>query len=262
LVTIEHKDSGRLAILTLQRPDQRNALNRELVSRLTELISGYAEDNVCRVIILTGSGNTFSAGADLKALEDMQSATFNENREDSKALARLFSTIRRSPKPVIARVNGHAIAGGLGLVTSCDFSICVEEARLGFTEVRIGMVPAIVMVLLKRRLGDLALRNLLLRGHLVSAAEAEDIGLINMAVSSTLLDEKVFELARELASLTSPHAVSATKRMMAEMEEMNWTEALDYAVTENARARETADCRAGISAFLDKTDPPWKISKD
>jgi len=262
LVSIETKDSGRLAILTIARPDKRNALNRELVSRLTKLISGLAADPACRVIILTGTGNTFSAGADLKALEQMQSASFEENLEDSDALASLFSEIRHCPKPVIARVNGHAIAGGLGLVTACDFAICVDEAKLGFTEVRIGMVPAIVMVLLKRRLGDLALRNLFLRGHLISASEAEEVGLISEVVSSTSLDERVFELAREIAGTTSPLAVAATKRILAEMDEMTWTDALEYAISENARARETEDCHAGIAAFLEKKDPPWTIRED
>ncbi len=259
MVNIETTDSGRLVLLTLARPDNRNALNRKMVIRLTELISAHGVDPVCRVIILTGTGNTFSAGADLKALQQMQSASFEENREDSDTLARLFSAIRDCPKPVIARVNGHAIAGGLGLVTACDFAFCARNARLGFPEVRIGMVPAIVMVLLKRRLRDLEIRNLLLRGHLISAPEAEKAGLVNEVVSSAALDERVFELAREIAGSTSPEAIAATKRMLSEMDEMAWTAALDYAITENARARETNDCRAGVSAFLEKTDPPWKI---
>lgn len=246
-----------ITVVTIARPEKRNALNRELVSRLTDVFSGFSDDSECRVVVLTGTGSTFSAGADLKALEEMQSASFEENTADSAALAELFSSIRNCPKPVIARVNGHAIAGGMGLVTACDFSICDEGAKLGFTEVRIGMVPALVMVLLKRRLGDLQLRNLFLRGHLIDAREAFRIGLVNECVATDLLDSRVDKLAAEIAERTSPQAVASTKRMLVEMDEMAWSEALSYAVTENARARETSDCRAGIAAFLAKQDPPW-----
>lgn len=248
----------RVARITLNRPDRRNAINRNVVEGLTHALDEAEADDRVRVMVLTGAGDVFSAGADLEELKVMESATDTENLADSERLARLFERIYRTPKPVIARVNGHAIAGGCGLAAVCDFSIVADHARLGFTEVRIGFVPAIVSVFVLRKVGEAAARDLLLRGRLLTAAEAAEIGLVTRAVSGSALDQAVDELAAELARETSATAVALTKKVLAEVRDLPLSEALSNAARVNAFARTTKDCRTGIAAFLSKTAPPWK----
>lgn len=250
--------AGPVATLTLDRPAKRNALNRSLVDALRDALADLAADDAIRVLVLTGAGDVFSAGADLAALRALQDATPLENRDDSAELAALFADIYRHPKPVIAKVNGHAIAGGCGLAAVCDWAVAAAPAKLGFTEVRIGFVPAIVSVFVTRKLGEAAARDLLLRGRLIAAPEAAKQGLITRAVPPEALDDTVDEIAREIARETSASAVQLTKQLLADVQGMGGQEALDHAVTVNAFARGTADCRAGIAAFLDKEDPPWR----
>lgn len=257
-VTLERQ--GLVARITMNRPDRRNALNGEMVDGLIHAFEAVHDDRSIRVVILTGAGNTFSAGADLDALRTMQSATPLDNAEDSRRLAHLFDTIHRFPKPVIARVHGHAIAGGCGLAAACDVAIAAEGVRLGFTEVRIGFVPAIVMVFLQRRVGEANLRRLLLTGSLIGPEEAVRVGLIAETVGASELDSRIDNLTAEVAHETSASAVQLTKQMLAAVPGMGYQESLEYAVQMNAFARGTDDCRAGIQAFLDKTDPPWKVS--
>jgi methylglutaconyl-CoA hydratase len=250
--------AGPVLTLTLDRPDRRNALSAALVAALTDALAGAAADDAVRVVVLTGAGGAFSAGADLAALQALQSASAEANLADSEALARLFDAVYRHPKPVVAKVNGHALAGGCGLVAVCDFSVVAEGAKLGFTETRIGFVPALVAVFVLRKLGEAAARDLLLRGRLVEAGEAARIGLVTRAVPAERLDAEVDALARELATETSASALALTKRLLADVPGMGLAEALSYAARLNALARATDDCRAGVAAFLSKTPPPWK----
>ena len=253
---------GPVLTLTLNRPDKRNALSAELVGALKEALDEAAGDEGVRVIVLTGAGKVFSAGADLAALEALQTASPMENLADSRHLASLFETIYRHPKPVIAHVNGHAIAGGCGLAAVCDLALVADRAKLGFTEVRIGFVPAIVSVFVLRKLGEAAARDLMLRGHLISAQEAVAAGLVTRVVPADELAAAVEALATEMATETSGTAVQLTKQLLADVPGMGFREALDYAVQLNAVARGTDDCKAGIAAFLGKSDPPWKVTDD
>ena len=255
---LEYTVHNRVATITLNRPDKRNALNHDLVQALKEKLDQLGRDEAMRVIVLTGAGSSFSAGADLEALRALQTAEPLENVADSEHLAGLFEQIYLHPKPIIAKVNGHAIAGGCGLAAVCDFAIVAEHAKLGFTEVRIGFVPAIVMVFVLRKLGEAAARDLLLRGGLIPAKAAAEMGLVTRAVPSEDLDTVVADLAHELATETSASAVALTKGMMARVTGMGLGEALALATQLNAFARSTPDCQAGIAAFLDKTPPPWK----
>lgn len=254
---IDYETSGGVATITLDRPEKRNALNHALVGEIRQALERARLDDTVRVVVLTGAGNTFSAGADLAALEALQTASVTENLEDSEHLAALFEQIYLHPKPVIARVNGPAIAGGCGLAAVCDFSIVADHAKLGFTEVRIGFVPAIVMVFTLRKLGEAAARDLLLTGRLVTAREAAAVGLVTRAVPAADLDAEVGALADELRVRTSGTAVALTKKMLAQVPGMGLKEALAYATQMNALARGTDDCKAGIAAFLEKADPPW-----
>ncbi|MEM1042907.1 MAG: enoyl-CoA hydratase-related protein [Bacteroidota bacterium] len=259
LVLRDH--DGPVLTLTLNRPDKRNALSAALVGALGDALAEAAADDAVRVVVLTGAGKVFSAGADLAALEALQTASPMDNLADSQHLAGLFEAIYRHPKPVMAKVNGHAIAGGCGLAAVCDFALVSERAKLGFTEVRIGFVPAIVSVFVLRKLGEAAARDLMLRGHLVTAAEAAAAGLVTRAVAADDLDEAAGTLAHELASQTSGTAVALTKQLLADVPGMGLAEALGHAAKLNALARGTDDCKAGIAAFLGKTDPPWRVAK-
>jgi len=254
--------SGPVLTLTLNRPEVRNALSAELVDVLTVALDEAGGDDSVRVVVLTGTGRAFSAGADLSALQALQSASAEANLADSERLARLFETIYTLPKPVVAKVQGHAIAGGCGLAAVCDVSLVADGVKLGFTETRIGFVPAIVSVFVVRKLGEAAARDLLLRGHLIDADEAERIGLVTRAVPPDELDEATDALCHELATETSASAVALTKRLLADVATMGLSEGLSYAARLNALARATDDCRAGVEAFLSKTDPPWKAAAE
>ncbi|PSQ70955.1 MAG: methylglutaconyl-CoA hydratase [Bacteroidetes bacterium QH_9_67_14] len=213
---LRRQTRGPTATLTLDRPDKRNALNAALVGDLKDALAETAEDDDVRTVVLTGAGSAFSAGADLASLEALQEASPEENLADSEHLAALFEQIYRHPKPVIAKINGHAIGGGAGLAAVCDFSLIAEEARVGFTEVKIGFVPAIVMVFVRRKLGETAARDLLLRGRLLSGTEAAEVGLVTRAMPEGRLDARAEELADEVATETSPAAVRLTKEALAQ----------------------------------------------
>ena len=259
---VETATDAQVRTLRLNRPDKRNALNADLVTALKDALTAAEAAEEVRVVVLTGNGSAFSAGADLASLKSLRTASPLENEQDSRHLAELFRQIYQHPKPIIAQVNGHAIGGGCGLAAVCDFSFVANDARLGFSEVRIGFVPAIVMVFVRRKLGEAAARDLLLRGRLVTAAQASEVGLVSRAVDGQRLEVEVQELARELATETSGSAVALTKRMMAQLPGMGFEEAMDYAVQMNAFARGTDDCQAGIDAFLNDEDPPWKTGEE
>ena len=251
---VQTTTDGPVHTIRLNRPDKRNALNADLVTALKSALDEAEDAEDLRVVVLTGAGSAFSAGADLSSLRAMRDAGPMENQRDSRHLAELFRQIYQHPMPVIAKANGHAIGGGCGLAAVCDFAYAAEGAKLGFTEVRIGFVPAIVMVFLRRKVGEARARDLLLRGRLVDATTAADLGLVTRAVPEGALED----LARELARDTSGSAVALTKQMLAQVPGMGLDEALDYAVQMNAFARGTDDCQAGIDAFLNDQDPPWK----
>ena len=254
---LQSSRDGAVLTLTLDRPERRNALDAALVGALRDALAEAETDAALRVIVLTGTGRAFSAGADLAALEALQSASAEANLADSEHLAGLFEAIVRHPLPLVAKVNGHAIAGGCGLAAACDFALVADGAKLGFTETRIGFVPAIVAVLVRRKLGDAALRDLLLTGRLIGAEEAAALGLVTGAVEADRLDDEVDALCRSLSTGTSRTAVALTKRLLADVHGMGLAEGLSYATRLNALARATDDCKAGVAAFLGKTDPPW-----
>ena len=182
-VNVERKDS--LGIIILNRPEKRNALNAAFVSELIGVFDELEKDEQVKIIILRANGEVFSAGADLKYLQELQQNTFEENVEDSRLLASLFLKIYQLRKVVIAEVQGHAIAGGCGLISVCDFVFTVDEAKFGYTEVKIGFVPAIVMVFLLRKLGETHVKELLLSGYLITAQKAREFGLINKIIDNS-----------------------------------------------------------------------------
>jgi len=246
---------GPLALITLNRPDKRNAISYELID---ELLRALAEigDSPAQIVILTGSGKAFCSGMDLDNLRSITARTPEENYADSAAMARLFRTLYEFPKVTIAAVNGPAIAGGCGLATLCDFTLASAEAKFGYTEVRIGFIPAIVSTFLLRQIGEKQARDLLLTGRIIDADEAFRLGLANEIVAPDKLMGRAHELAAALMQ-NSPASLVATKRLLRRFSEDELTREIDLAVDANARIRTTDDFREGVSSFLEKRKPQW-----
>lgn len=243
--------------ITLNRPEKRNALSYEMVSELKKAFTSCFNDPSSRVIILKAEGIAFCAGADLAYLQQLQKNTFEENLEDSRHLGLLFELIYGGPKPVIAQIQGHAIAGGTGLASICDFSISVPEAKFGYTEVRIGFIPALVSVFLINKIGEGKARELLLSGRLIEAQAANDYGIINKVVGPEELESETLTLAESLRDKCSGNSISETKKLIQSLIGKSMAEGLDLAANMNAKTRESDDCKKGIQAFLDKEKPKW-----
>jgi methylglutaconyl-CoA hydratase len=250
--------ADRRARITLNRPEKRNALDDILVRELTSAFVSAGKDPNVKVILLAGAGAAFCAGADLEYLQRVSKFDLEENRSDSQHLANLFRVIHEIRKPVIALVNGPALAGGCGLATCCDFIIAsAENAQFGYTEVRIGFIPAVVMIFLVKRVGEGKARELVLRGNILNAAEAKELGLINIVVPANELDSHASALAQELIDQNSAIGMGLCKEMLSKLPGMNLPDALDFAANMNAAARMTPDCKLGISSFLKKEKPQW-----
>jgi len=247
-------DSG-IATITLNRPDRRNAISFELIDDLLRALQ-EVEASDARVLIVTGAGKAFSSGMDLDNLKTLIGRSPKENLKDSETMVRLFRALYEFPKVTIAAVNGAAIAGGTGLALLCDFTLAVPEAKFGYTEVRIGFVPAIVSTFLLRQVGEKQARDLLLTGRIIGAEEAARMGLINEIVAP----ENLMMRARELAALlmeNSPTSLRATKKLLNDHARAELDSRIEAAVRENAAIRTTPDFREGIAAFLEKRKPVW-----
>jgi methylglutaconyl-CoA hydratase len=255
LVIYSTKD--RVGYITLNRPEKRNALSRELVSELKDAFAQAENDAGAKVIILKANGESFCAGADLAYLQELQKFSFEENIADSNHLKELFLQIYQLKKVVIAQVQGHALAGGSGLATICDFVFAVPEAKFGYTEVKIGFIPAMVLVFLIRRIGEQKAKQLLLSGELVQNEEVLRMGLANYIISKEQLENSVFDFAQKLIKNNSSQSMMLTKQMIGEVQSMSLTDALSYAAKMNAQARATDDCKNGIAAFLEKRELRW-----
>ena len=250
------EDRGSARIIRLNREQVRNALNAELVEQLMQALSDAEASSDVRGVVLTGAGPDFCAGADLKVLREIAERTIEENREDSRHLAQLFRRIHTSPKPVIAAVNGNALAGGCGLACVCDFVIAGTQSKFGFTESRIGFVAAIVSMFLMDRVGPAVTRDLLLTGRRLDAQEAASIGLANTLVADEQVIDTALAKVEELAKCAGS-SLALTKRLLAELRGRDLDSAIDYACDLNAETRATADCKEGIAAFLEKRKPSW-----
>jgi methylglutaconyl-CoA hydratase len=247
----------RIGYIILNKPEKRNALDGEMVSGLMDAFRSFYANDAVKVIVLKAEGKAFCSGADLAAIQKLQSNSYEENLEDSQQLKELFGLIYSGPKVVVAQIQGHALAGGCGLATVCDFSFAVPESLLGYTEVRIGFVPAIVCLFLIRKIGESQAKRLLLSGELIAAEEAQKIGLINEIVKEDLLEQRVEEFAKQLVQQNSGTAMALTKQMIAALRGMSLEEALNYAAEQNAKARGTLECKNGINAFLSKQKIMW-----
>jgi len=255
LVLYEAKN--RIGFITLNRPEKRNSLNAEMVTELKNAFTTAFNDPNCKVIVLQANGEAFCAGADLAYLQQLQNNNFDENLADSTHLMELFRMIYYGKKTVIGKIQGHALAGGCGLATICDISFSVLEAKFGYTEVKIGFVPAIVKVFLLRKIGEGKARELLLTGKMISAEEARQFGLVNFVADKETIDAEVLEFATRLCNEASGQSMALVKEMIAEVQHMSADAGLHYAARMNAHARATDDCKRGIQSFLNKEKLSW-----
>jgi methylglutaconyl-CoA hydratase len=248
---------NRIGYITLNRPEKRNALSPQLIQELGEAFSTLEKEEEVKVVILKAEGKAFCAGADLDYIRQMQDFTYEENLSDSQNLRDLFLQIYEFPKVVIAQVEGHALAGGCGLVTVCDYAFSVPEALFGFTEVKIGFIPALVSVFLVEKINPGKAAELLLSGELISSEQAKRYHLITEVVEASAIKDRVGQFAEKLIANNSGFSMRETKEMLRSFGRKARNEALASAAEINAKARSQEDCKKGISAFLSKTKPEW-----
>ena len=242
---------GPVALVTLNRPEKRNALNDALVAGLKEALRDADSRESVRAVLINGAGADFCSGADLSALRKISESSITENLEDAQELLELFALIRRVRVPVVAAVRGRALAGGCGLATACDLVLASASARFGYPEVKIGFVPAMVMAILRRNVSEKRAFELITRGAEISAQEAERIGLVNHVFDDEVFETRVETYVAEFERV-SRSAVMLTKRLLYHMDGMNFDAALQSGADVNAIARMTEDCQKGIARFLKK----------
>ena len=246
-----------IATITLNRPDKRNAISPTMIADIQSALDASEKNHATRVVIITGAGKAFCAGMDLDKLAALATQTATENQEDSGRIAKLLRRIWAYPRPTIAAVNGAAYAGGCGIATLCDFTLAVPEAGFGYTEVKIGFLPAIVSVFLTRQIGEKRSRDLLLTGRIINATEAREFGMITAVVPTQNLMNRAHELASELIA-ASPNSLARAKYLLTAAAAAGIDHDLERAIMENARIRSTADFKEGVASFLEKRKPVWQ----
>jgi methylglutaconyl-CoA hydratase len=246
-----------VAFVVLDRPEIHNAFNDELVKSVTDAFAELGRRNEVRVVVLAGNGKSFCAGADLNWMKRMVQYTYEENLADARAVGQMYLAIAKCPKPVIARVHGAALGGGAGLVAACDIGVAVESVQFGFTEVKLGIIPAIISPFVLARVGPGRAREFFITGERFLAPVAMNIGLIQHVVShepalDALIDSKISQI------LTSaPGAIAAAKELIFGVAARTLESSLDFAAEAIARARASKEGQRGMQAFLDHQKPPW-----
>jgi len=246
---------GTIRYLTLNRPDKRNALNDELIGLLQDALTTAGNEESLRAIVIRGAGNDFCSGADLESIKRLANASYEDNLKDARRLMELFLAIRRTPIPVIAAVRGRALAGGAGLATACDIVLASRSARFGYPEVRLAFVPAMVMAILRRNIGEKHAFELSTMGFEFTAERSFELGLVNRLIDDSVFDSEVAAFV-ETYSRVSRSAVAMTKQLLYRMDNLGFDEAILAGAEVNAEARMTEDCKRGIARFLKKDSTP------
>lgn len=254
--TILVAENDGVRTITLNRPERRNAMTPAMQGELIAAMEDAAARS-CLAVVFKGAGDAFCSGLDLAALQAMNKQSPAEHRADAERVAKLFRTLYELPLATIAAVHGAAIGGGTGLASICDFTLATPAAKFGYTEARIGFVPALVSAFLALQIGDKRARDLLLTARLFDAAEAHRLGLVNEVVTPDALEARVDALTQVLKA-NSAESLAATKRLMAAQNKVWLDAAIAQGMEANARARETADFREGLAAFLEKRKPVWQ----
>lgn len=256
--TITCETTGRIATVSFNRPECRNALNEPMIRELTDALTTLNKSLTLRVILLTGTSNAFCSGMDLDHLIAHASLDQGKNLEDAQNLLKLLLLIHQHKKAVVAVVNGPALGGGCGLAAACDFVLAgTEEATFGVPEVRLGFVPAVILLFLIKRMGSGRAREFVLRGGTMRAAEALAAGLVTDVVNDADLKTTALKFAEHLATTTSPSSITLTKELFARFDEMKPVDALEYAAALNALSRKTDDFKKGLESFLSKEKLKW-----
>ncbi len=251
LITTEQQEHG-ITILTLNRPAKRNALNADLMETCSVAFESLAQDQTQRVIILRGEGPVFCAGLDL------EEAFLPENAErTARLVAHLLRAVYQVPQVTIAVVNGAAVAGGAGLMSACDVVVAAQDARIGYPEVRRGLVAALVMTLLHRQVSERDARELLLLGELISSERARQIGLVNRVVPAEHLMDEAMTLART-ALQGGPQSIAQTKKVLDGLWPSSFNHELDETLLHHLSARNSSEAREGVAGFLEKRNPRWQ----
>jgi methylglutaconyl-CoA hydratase len=248
---ILYKEENGIAEVTLNRSEKMNSLDETLIAELTGLFKDISANKNIRVVVLTGAGGNFCSGLYLDYLQKISEFDLEQNRADSRRFKDMLLSIYSCAKPVIAKVSGYALAGGCGIATACDIIVADETAKFGYTEVKIGFIPAIVMMFLLKRVSETHAKDLLLTARFVNSDEAYRMGLINFAVKKEELDSKVKSLCEQLMK-NSANSLFLTKEMFCNVSNMHVEDALEYACDLNAKTRMSADCKKGIAEFLNK----------
>lgn len=244
-------DVGTVRTITLNRPEKRNALNDALVGELKSALGDADLNDDLRAVVIRGAGKDFCSGADLESLRKISVSSYEENLQDARSLAGLFTVVRRVKIPVIAAVHGRALAGGCGLATACDLVLATESARFGYPEVKIGFVPAIVMAFLRRNVSEKLAFEIATQGFEFTSLDAERFGLVNCVFPDEWFEDEVAKYVRRYDDV-SRSAVITTKRLMYEIDSMSFDDAIEAGAKANAEARMSEDCKKGIAKFLDK----------
>lgn len=256
--TVKLFKDGPVARVRFCRPEIHNAFNDTLIYEMTDMFTALKEDKKLRVIVLTGEGKSFCAGADLNWMRKVKDYSYEKNLEEALALAKLFYLIYTMPLPVIGRINGAAIGGGTGFVAVCDIAIAAESAKFSFSEVKIGVVPACIGPYVIRKIGEGKAREFFISGERLSAAEAYRIGLVNRYYPDNQLDAEVAKLVETILS-SGPEAVKMAKELIADVPLMKPEEFKSYTAEMIAKLRKSDEGQEGMDAFLNKRKPKWVI---
>ena len=251
------RGAAGVVTLTLDRADRRNALDDALIAALRDQLDLLGDDPAVRALVLTGAGSVFSAGADLDWMRRAADFGHAENLADARALEAMLAALDSFPRPTLARVNGPAIGGGVGLVAACDIAIASERAVFAMSEVRLGILPAVVAPFVLRAMGERACRRLFLTAERIDAGEARRLGLVHEVVAEDALDQAVAALLEQVLQ-GGPEALSATKALLVDLRDASFDESADRTTRAIAERRASAEGREGVLAFLEKRQPSWR----
>lgn len=253
---LQRLTNGPVAEVRLNRPDVRNAFNAELIAALTSAFTELGEDESVRAIVLSGEGKVFCGGADISWMRSSLDLTYDENVSDAQAMSDMFRAIDRCPKPVIGRVHGAALGGGAGLAAVCDIVVASADAVFGFTEVKLGIIPAVISPFVLAKIGVTNARALFLTGERFDAKRAHHIGLVHEVVVADTLDVCIERITNEIVS-AGPHAVAAAKALVPRVTAATYDESRDITATAIAHQRTTPEGQEGLRAFLERRKASW-----
>lgn len=251
LKNILYKVNNGAAEIVLNRPEKMNSLDEELIDDLTGMMNDFSNNDEVKAVIISGAEGNFCSGLYLDYLQKISKYDIMQNKEDSRKFKNMLLSIYKCSKPVIAKVKGYCLAGGCGIASACDIIVADETAKFGYTEVKIGFIPAIVMLFLMKRVSETHAKDLLLTARMIGAEEASRIGFINHCVSSSEIGNKVNEIC-DMLMKNSGSSIKLTKEMFGNISSMDFDKALEYACDMNAITRMTPDCKAGVEKFLSK----------